>query len=604
MSMIVPVQRPAFGQFIESDPEQSPKKIVPAIELPVYGMRPADRKWVNERILGELDNGQFLNSGIQGDAILRNARIRGAYEQRLAGLFAAPLELLAADDNAECEKIAEDVHDRWGKLFPRPALEELQRYGITQGIGIAEKVWDTSTKPWTFALKVYSPRYYTWIWSDQSYYLTTYTGFIRIPRRSRQWLVYTPYGYERAFLFGNIRSLLDPFMFMSWNANDWGNYNEIYGRPIRQAVVPQQSNPADEKKFVDSISKMGAGTVIKAKQDKDGNAYKVELVEARSTGWKTFEQALRWAREEVAEVLLGQTMSMDGKGGLGATEEPGKAVRADIRSSDNEKLTECLKEQGVEDYVEFAYGDRALAPQPSYLVEPKDDDSKKAKAESDRAVASSTRIMAKITTPAEEAIALGEGKGIEEVIDVAQRRQLQATHAEQMLLEGQNALDSAKDPEPTPGQKNEQNQKQAEQQAKQQSKPSGNGTATLDDVRQLVLSLQASREPNEIERLKMASDVLVNCRLSATAIDPADVMRAAGVKTSAEPDEDVRQSAQLQALHAQALTQQAQREPSELERLKMASDVLVNCRLSATAIDPAEVMRTAGVTTSAKKEQP
>lgn len=439
----------------DTDPKASPRTIVPAVELPVYGVKPADRKWINDRILGELDNGQFLNSGIQGDAILRNARIRGAYEQRMSGLFAAPLEMQAPEDNAECTAVAEDVKKRWSKMFPRAALEELHRYGITQGIGIAEKVWDTSTTPWTFTIKVYSPRYYTWVWSAQSYYLTTFNGYIRIPRRSTQWIVYTPYGYERAFLFGNIRSLLDPFMFMSWNASDWGNYNEVYGRPIRQAIVPQSANPAEEKKFVKDVSTMNANTTVKSKVDKDGNSYRVELLEAKSVGWKTFPEALAWSRAEVAEVLLGQAMSMDGVGGLQAQEEPGKAVRADIRASDNEKFTECLKEQAVEDYVEFAYGDRALAPQPNYLVQPKEDDAKKAKAESDRATASSTRILAKVTTPAEEAIAIGEGKGIEEVIDVPARRKLQKAHAEQMQLEADNAVQSAKDPEPTPGKKHE-----------------------------------------------------------------------------------------------------------------------------------------------------
>ena len=461
MGRLIADPRTPFGDFDESDPMESPKRIVPVLELPVYGVRPADRKWIIDRTLAELDNGQFQNSGIQGDAILRNARIRGAYEQRLAGIFAAPLEMLTPKDTARCTAIADDVKARWPKMFPRAALEELHRYGISQGVGIAEKVWDTSTKPWTFTLKVYSPRYYTWIWSSQSYYLTTYNGFLRIPRRSRQWLIYTPYGYERAFLLGNIRALLDPFMFMSWNASDWGNYNEVYGRPIRKAIVPQQAKPTEEKKFVSDVATMNAGTVVKTKQDKDGNKYDIELVEAVSTGWKTFAEALEWSKSEVAEVLLGQTMSMDGQGGLGSQEEPGKAVRADIRASDNEKLCECLKSQAVDDYVEFAYGDPEMAPTPNYLVAPREDELASGQAEAARATASSSRILSKITTPAEEAIAIAEGKDIAEVIDIEQRRKLQDTHAEQMLLEATNAVEAAKDPAPTPGKKNEQDQKAA-----------------------------------------------------------------------------------------------------------------------------------------------
>src|SRR3989442_40469 len=108
----------------DTDPEKLPTAIVPAIELPVYGVKPADRKWINDRILAELDNGQFLNAGIQGDAILRNARITGAYEQRMAGIFAAPLEMLPPDDSTDVKQVSDDVKARWPKMFPRAACEE------------------------------------------------------------------------------------------------------------------------------------------------------------------------------------------------------------------------------------------------------------------------------------------------------------------------------------------------------------------------------------------------------------------------------------------------------------------------------------------------
>ena len=413
-----------------------------------------DKKWIFDQIVSELDNGQFYNAGRVGDAILRDARIRGAYEQRMAGIFSAPLEVLPARDTAQGNKIADDIKADWPKMFPRASLEELHRYGISQGIGIAEKIWDTSTKPWTFRIKVWHPQFYLWIWTTRSYYLVTYDrGLIRIPEKSTQWIVYTPYGYDRAFLLGNLRALLDPYMFRGWNKSDWGNYNEIYGKPIRQAIVPQQSIPAEEKKFVDAVSKMGSNTTVKAKQDKDGNKYAVELIEAKSTGWKTFESALEWCNEEIAQVLLGQTMSMDGQGGLGSQEEPGKAVRADIRASDNEKLVkECLGE-AVAQLVGFNYGNPDLAPVPYYDVDPSEDELKSGQAEAARATASSARILSKITTPAEEAIAIATGKPIAETIDVESRQRMMDIHAQTMEQEAQNGLDAAKNPEPPPSQK-------------------------------------------------------------------------------------------------------------------------------------------------------
>jgi phage gp29-like protein len=460
---------PYGGQLLlpEDAPQEDmtpPQSLVPFKELPVYGAPPPDRKWIIDAIVRELDNGQFINAGKLGDSILRDARIRGAFEQRLAGLFGAPFEMEAADDSTKAGKIAEDLEKLWPRMFPRAALEELHRYGITQGIGIAEKIWDTTKRPWTFRIKVWHPQFYYWLWTTRSYYVVTYDrGLVRVPEKSTKWIVYTPYGYERAFLLGNLRALLDPWMFRSWNKSDWGNYNEIYGKPIRQAIVPQTASTKEEQRYVDSVAKMGANTVVKSKQDKDGNKYAVELIEAKSTGYKTFPEAIAWCNEEIAQVLLGQTMSMDGQGGLGSQEEPGKAVRADIRASDNEKLTECLLEQGIREFVEYNYGNPDLAPYPCYLVDPPDDEVAESTADMNRANASNVRIQAGIVTPEEEAIALATGQSVGEVIDVESRKRIQAASVKEMEQQAKNDLEAAKDPQPTPGETNRQQQAQPQE---------------------------------------------------------------------------------------------------------------------------------------------
>ncbi len=466
------LQIPNASPGLVTEELEAPTSLVPYLELPVYGTPPPDRKWIIDAIVRELDNGQFINAGRLGDSILRDARIRGAYEQRLAGLFGAPLEVEPADDDDEkCVEIADDIKANWSRMFPRPALEELQRYGITQGIGIAEKIWDTSKKPWTFKIKVWHPQFYLWLWSTRSYYVITYDrGLVQVPEKSTRWMVYAPYGYDRAFLLGNLRALVDPWMFRGWNKSDWGNYNEVYGKPIRQAIVPQTASLKEENAYVRSVANMGANTVIKSKQDKDGNKYAVELIESKGTGYKTFPEALLWCSEEIAQVLLGQTMSMDGQGGLGSQEEPGKAVRADIRSSDNEKLCECLLEQGIRELIEYNYGDPELAPKPNYLVDPPEDEVAKSTADLNRANADNIRITSGVAAPEEAAIALAEGKPLAEVMDVVSRKRILKASLKEMEQQAQNDLDAANDPEPTPGDANVQAQDAA---AKQQDLPFG-----------------------------------------------------------------------------------------------------------------------------------
>ncbi len=210
------------------------------------------------------------------------------------------------------------------------------------------------------------------------------------------------------------------------------------------------------------IANMGANSVIKSKQDNDGNKYAVELIESKGTGYKTFPEALAWCNEEIAQVLLGQTMSMDGQGGLGSQEEPGKAVRADIRASDNEKLCECLLEQGIRELVEYNYGDPELAPKPNYQVDPPEDEVASSTADMNRATAASTRILAGIVAPEEEAIALAEGRPVAEVMDVKSRKRMLKASLKEMETQAKNDLEAAKDPQPTPGDMHAQQQDMAD----------------------------------------------------------------------------------------------------------------------------------------------
>ena len=373
------------------DDSTPPNLIIPTVELPVICVRPPDRKWWIDQFVNELNQGWFANSGRLGDGIKRDARILGALEQRNAGLFGAPLELTpsmfgAVDKDGKKQptdlavQIRDEVEANWEKMFPRCELEKLNQYGVLQGIGIAEKLWDTSTKPWTFTIDVRHPQFYLWIWNTGCYHLITLNrSLIRVPRRGAQFIVHTPYGYKNAFLDARIRALVDPWMMSQWSQTDWARWCEVHGNPIRKAIVPQQADPKQEKEFVDKVGKMNAETVVKARQDADGNKYDVELVEAMSMGWKGFQAMLAWADAKKSEVICGQAASMDGQGGLNSQEEPGKGVRLDVKQADNAKLCETLYSQALREYCEYNYGNPDLAPRPNYVVQPAEDKESSAK---------------------------------------------------------------------------------------------------------------------------------------------------------------------------------------------------------------------------------
>lgn len=371
-----------IGEGVELDDDTPPTMLVPTVQLPVYGVRPPDRKWWLDQFISELDNGQFTNSGRLGDGMKRDARILGALEQRNAGLFGAPLVLTPSSFQATKDPVTgketphptaveacDFVKSKWEQLYPRAELEKLNGYGVFQGVGIAEKCWDTTVKPWTFTIKARHPQFYLWLWNTGCYHLITLNrALVKVPRRSSQFITHTPYGYENAFLDARIRALVDPWMMSQWSQSDWANWCEVHGKPIRKAIVPQSASPDQERAYVNGIAKLGTNTVVKVRQDVDGNRYDVELLEAVANGWEGFQGMLAWCDKKKAEVICGQSASMDGQGGLNSQENPGNGVRQDIKESDNAKLCESLYAQGLRELCEYGFGSAEWAPRVSYEV--------------------------------------------------------------------------------------------------------------------------------------------------------------------------------------------------------------------------------------------
>src|SRR5688572_8832740 len=127
MDTLIRTANSIVGPVGDVDDATPPNAILPTEELPVYGVRPPDRKWWIDRFVSELDQGQFSNSGRLGDGIKRDARIMGALEQRNAGLFGAPLDLTPStfgetekngkrEPSEQAVKVCEEIKANWDKM--------------------------------------------------------------------------------------------------------------------------------------------------------------------------------------------------------------------------------------------------------------------------------------------------------------------------------------------------------------------------------------------------------------------------------------------------------------------------------------------------------
>ncbi len=447
----------------DEDELDSPRGLTRIAELPVYGATPPDRKWAIDSLVRELVGGQFGSAARLADAMLRDARIVGVLEQRNAGLFGASLELEPANDTALALRIRDEIADGWEAMFPRSELENMNQSAFLLGIGIAQKIWTMSERQWTFRIKGFHTQWCTWRWDLGAYTVVTLRdGLQTVRERSTQWLALTPYGYETAFLKGRLLAMLDHWLSRGWTRNDWSHYNEILGKPIRKAIVPQTASPKEEREYVDGISRMGNNTVIKCRQDADGNKYDIELVEAKANNWQTYEARLNYDAKEISNLALGQSMSTDGQGGLGSQEKPGEAIRGDVNASQNAKLSETLY-AALKEYCAFNYGRPDLAPTWAkekrsgyWRVEPPEDAAMIATMHYQQSQADASDIAAGILRP--EEVALARYGGGEYSLSTAltaegmsARERTLTASLERMEQEEQNAMEAAKDPPPTPG---------------------------------------------------------------------------------------------------------------------------------------------------------
>lgn len=370
--------------------EKPSKQFVVATELPNL----ASGVWQNlglvKAAVRDLAMGQFSAAAQVVDAMGEDDRIAGCTLQRTQALPSLPFWLQPGEGRLGNQALR-NLERKWESMLPDAALQEITDWGIKLGLGLGQLIWTG----WDFHLKVWHPRYVRWDWGTRSYHVTTEQGDVDIQPGDGQWVLYTPYGYERAYMKGAIRYLYVPWLLRQWAMRDAGRYSEIYGTPFKKARTPSGVDEEDAERFVSEVANInGRSTVrIEGGVDKE-SSYDVELVEAMSTGGKIFFDLMTQMDRNIAVALLGQNLSTEVSGGSFAAASAHIAVRQDILNADGQRLAKCLQEQVLKPWATFNYGDPELAPLPVWeTAEPEDE---KAEGESMKALGEGIEALRKV----------------------------------------------------------------------------------------------------------------------------------------------------------------------------------------------------------------
>ena len=338
-------------------------------DLPIAGSRIFDEVQRVRAAVAQLQQGMFQAPAELAEAMLSDDRIEGIVQTRVDALFSLPLELNPGKGgkDRQAASVAAELQENWERFFPTEELKSLLRWALQLRFAPAQMRWALDGKRWSPRLSTWNPRYSWWRWDTRSYWTATLDGTAEIIPGDGRWLVYTPQGYVRGWIYGFVAPLARLFLMRSFSYRDWARWAEVHGLPIRKAIVPAD-RPAEEKEqFVSDLLAVGSEATLRLERDQAGVGFDVELLEAVSQSWEGFKALADAVESNAAILILGQNTSTSIKGGGSyAAANVHDRIREDRLEQDARSLAPVLYYQAIRPWALFNFGDADLAPYPSW----------------------------------------------------------------------------------------------------------------------------------------------------------------------------------------------------------------------------------------------
>jgi len=350
--------------------------IVRATELPVVSWSDWDNVQLVKAAITALEQGVFHQASLVVEAMGRDDRISGCLETRTRALPALPLTLEPRGDGRMKRAVAKELDEGFEEMFPDAALTELHQWGVLLGASLGENIWQYGERRWTPKLRVWHPRALTYRQDTRSFWVQTHEGPREVTPGDGQWILYTPYGLDRGWMHGAVRSLYVPWLMRTWGLRDWARYSEVHGHPIKKVVTPAGAQEDDKKKFLAQVAALASEATIRTPRvagagNEKADRYDLELLEAMNNNWQTFDKLLDKAEACIAVRLLGQNLTTEVKGGSYAAAQTHMTIKNEVMQFDAESLGQCLRSQSIAWWALHNFGSAELAPMPKWKTKTK-----------------------------------------------------------------------------------------------------------------------------------------------------------------------------------------------------------------------------------------
>lgn len=328
-----------------------------------------------EGTLFSLDLGMFSLPAMLVRQVLRNTRIRGLTNVRLAGLVGTESRWTPGRDNAAGRRAAKAIVEDWPLIASSAQRKQLHEWGMWMGVGFAQKHWYLSSSGrWIPRLQVYDPRWAWWDWSTSSYRLQTRDGGVvevpspafNAPRDSTPglWVVHEPFG-TYSFQNGIIHAAWYQYLTHQVATRGASRGCEKFGLEIIKAIVPVGSGDQHQKdvdRFVSLFRRLGSEGVIPCVDRGIEGKFDASFLEPSGQGHQIIQATRQAAVIDLAVLILGNPATTDSSATTFASANVGNDVRADIREDDASSDRHTHDQQVLREWALVNFGDPDLAP--------------------------------------------------------------------------------------------------------------------------------------------------------------------------------------------------------------------------------------------------
>lgn len=315
-------------------------------------------------------------------AMTEDGYARGVLGTLTEGLWGLPMTFIGDPRMVDALVDSPTGLGQWREMFPQPEAIRLMCWGVNLGVGVGQmrRKWDEPGDrivsveeaadgsyqikrpvrpvgaPVTRVLRTWDPKWLRHQYWDDTWWLMTADGEIRITPNDGEWLLYMPYGSQKPWEWGAWKALTLAFVLGRDALFDRSRHAEVLA-PVRVGKVPQGTTERQRRRFLQQIREMQR---MHAFVLPPGLEY--SIVESAGRINDIYAQIIAWQERTYCLIYTGNETTTKGTPGFSQGDVQERIAKSKLQSFSG-SLSVCLRDGGLKEWAisNYASEDPPLA---------------------------------------------------------------------------------------------------------------------------------------------------------------------------------------------------------------------------------------------------